>query len=132
MTLPVVGDLSTAAWTARDAARLVNDGATKVGCAAVADDGRIFVGCNIQHRFRCHDIHAETNAIGALVTAGAGRLVAVLVAAERVRFTPCGGCMDWIFEFGGGPCLVYVQRSPDAPPAEYTATQLMPHYPGAA
>jgi cytidine deaminase len=128
----VLGDLSATAWSVQNMALLVAGGTTKVGCAVLADDGRIFAGCNIQHRFRCHDIHAETNAIGALVTAGARRLLAVLIAAEREGFTPCGACLDWIFELGGGGCVVYTQRSPDAPPVGYTAGQLMPHYPGAA
>ncbi|WP_158691025.1 cytidine deaminase [Streptomyces sp. 351MFTsu5.1] len=119
--------LSQAAWEARSRARV--HGPTPVGCGALADDGRIFQGCNIEHRFRSHDIHAETNAISTLVGAGARKLVAVLIAAERERFTPCGGCMDWIFEIGGDDCLVISEKRPGEVNHELQAIELMPFYP---
>lgn len=119
--------LSQAAWDVRDHARI--HGKTRVGCAALADDGRIYVGCNIEHRFRSHDVHAEVNAISSLVAGGSSQLLAVLIAAERERFTPCGSCMDWIFEIGGGHCLVISERSPGMPVHEYHACELMPYYP---
>jgi cytidine deaminase len=124
--LPIV-EMSVAAWGVRHHARLV--GRTAVGCAALDESMAIHIGCNIEHRFRSHDIHAEVCATSALVASGAQRLVAVLIAAERERFTPCGACMDWIFELGGGQCIVMVQRDAAMPPEVYAADQLMPHYP---
>jgi cytidine deaminase len=129
LIVPDLGEMADAAWVAREAAHLAGPSGTKVGCAVLAGDGRGFVGCNVQHRFRSHDIHAETNAIGNLVAAGGGRLIAVLIAAERDRFTPCGACLDWIFELGGTDCPVHTQNSPDGQLVSYTADQLMPHYP---
>ncbi|WP_406123280.1 cytidine deaminase family protein [Streptomyces sp. NBC_00989] len=119
--------LSLASWEARSHARV--HGPTQVGCAALADDGRIFQGCNVEHRFRSHDIHAETNAISSLVAGGARRLVAVLISAERERFTPCGSCMDWIFEIGGDDCFVISERHPGEVNHELRASDLMPFYP---
>lgn len=89
----------------------------------------MFGGCNVEHRFRSHDIHAEVNAIGGLVAAGSETLVAVFVAADRENFTPCGACLDWIFELGGANCTVFVQREPGSEPVVYMASDLMPHYP---
>jgi cytidine deaminase len=120
--------LSQAAWDVRDHARIL--GKTRVGCAVLADDGRIYAGCNIEHRFRSHDVHAEVNAISSLVAGGSSQLLAVLIAAERERFTPCGSCMDWIFEIGGSRCLVISERNPGIPLHEYYAYELMPYYPG--
>jgi cytidine deaminase len=82
-------------------------GPTKVGCAVLPDDGRIFAVCNVEHRFPSHDVHAEVNAITTMVAGGAGRdhqrqrgrILAVVVVAERDQFTPCGACMDWILQF---------------------------------
>jgi cytidine deaminase len=105
----LLNQLAAEAWRVRQAARSI--GGTKVGCAALSEAERIFVGCNVEHRFRSHDIHAEVNAIGSLVAAGEGRLQAIFIAAERNKFTPCGGCLDWIFELGGEDCLVYSQTS---------------------
>jgi cytidine deaminase len=120
-------ELAKAAWQVRARARIL--GNTRVGCAVLDEQGRIHTGCNIEHRFRSHDIHAEVAAIGAMVASGGNHLVAVFIAAERERFTPCGACLDWIFELGGGDAQILVQRSQDDDPALYSANELMPLYP---
>ena len=119
--------LALVAWRVRDNAYIL--GKTKVGCGVLCDDGRTFEGCNVEHRFRCHDIHAEVNAISSMIAAGGKRLVAIVVAAERDRFTPCGGCMDWIMQFGSDDTIVAFQSQRDGPLQQYKAGQLMPFYP---
>ena len=57
------------AWEVRERSHIV--GKTKVGCAAMSEDGEIFAGCNVEHIFRCHDVHAEVNAITSMVAGGA-------------------------------------------------------------
>jgi len=89
----------------------------------------VFVGCNIEHRFRSHDIHAEINAISSLVAGGGSYLRAVFIAAERQRFTPCGGCLDWIFEIGDEITHVFTQSTVDGAIVSHTAGELMPYYP---
>jgi cytidine deaminase len=123
----VLSELSRRAWETRTRARVL--GETSVGCAAMDENGRVFGGCNIEHRFRSHDIHAETAAIASMVSGGGRRLEAVLIAAARERFTPCGACLDWIFELGGPECVVIFQGQADGDLSEYTAGELMPHYP---
>lgn len=120
-------ELAKVAWDAGTEARVL--GHTKVGAAALDISGRIFAGCNVEHRFRSHDIHAEINAISSLVVGGGKKLVAIFIAARRERFTPCGGCLDWIFEIGGEDCLVHVQSEPDGPISRHAASELMPYYP---
>lgn len=120
-------DLSRRAWEARENARVL--GNTRVGCAVVDDRNQLSVGCNIEHRFRSHDVHAEISALSAMVTSGGERLVAALIAADREKFTPCGACLDWIFELGGEDCSILIQRQPDGALQEYAAIELMPHYP---
>lgn len=122
-----LAELTSGAWKVRARSRII--GNTAVGCAVLDEHGRVFVGCNIEHRFRSHDIHAETSALSALVSGGGSRPVALLIAAERERFTPCGACLDWIFELGGPDCLVLTQRSADDEPRAYRAESLMPYYP---
>jgi cytidine deaminase len=119
--------LAASAWDARSRARV--HGETAVGCAALDESGRIVGGCNIEHRYRSHDIHAEVNAISSLVVGGGSSLAALFVAAERERFTPCGSCMDWVFEVGGEATVVLTQRQPDGPVVRHTARELMPYYP---
>src|SRR5580692_2283818 len=100
--------LADRAWEVRECAFVY--GETKVGCAVLADDGRIFVGCNVEHRFRSHDVHAEVNAISSMVAGGSARVRAIVVAAKREFFVPCGACMDWIMQFGVGECIVAFSR----------------------
>ncbi len=119
--------LAAAAWNCRRNAYIQGD--TRVGAALLTGSGKIFAGCNLEHIFRCHDVHAEVNAISNMVAAGEPDLKAILIAAECSFFTPCGGCLDWIFQFGGKDCLVASQSRPGGKIEIFTAGELMPHYP---
>jgi cytidine deaminase len=99
-----------------------------VGAAVQSAAGYIYAGCNVEHRFRCHDIHAEVNALSAMVAAGDSKAVAILITADRDSFTPCGSCLDWIFELGGPACMVAFENRSGL--KMYRADELMPHYPG--
>lgn len=119
--------LSEKAWAIRACASIY--GSTKVGAALLSQNNQIYCGCNLEHRFRSHDIHAEVNAISNMVASGEKILKAILIAAERDRFTPCGSCMDWIMQHGGRECLVAYQSSPDGQIYKFRAENLMPYYP---
>jgi cytidine deaminase len=120
-------ELASAAWKSRENAYVI--GPTKVGCAVLGSGGKIFAGCNIEHRFRSHDIHAEVNAISTMVANGCKSISVILIAAERDRFTPCGACMDWIMQFGTADTLVLFQGKRNGEIQRYTSAQLMPYYP---
>jgi cytidine deaminase len=120
--------LLESAWEARNNAFVI--GPTKVGCAVLSESGRIYSGCNVEHRYRSHDVHAEVNAITTMISSGDKQIVAVAIAAERERFTPCGACLDWIFQFAEpGNCMVYCQAMRSGPVTEYRLAELMPYYP---
>ena len=87
--------LAEAAWRVRDRARV--HGPTRVGVALFTSQGDMYVGCNVEHRFRSHDVHAEVNALTNMVAGGGEQAAVLVVAAERDNFTPCGSCLDWIF-----------------------------------
>jgi len=118
-------DLLARAWATRER----SSAKTRVGCAVVAANGIVAAGCNIEHRFRSHDIHAEVSALAAMVSAGGDTVVKLAIAAERDFFVPCGSCLDWIFELGGKECEVAFQPARDGIVIIYTAEELMPHYP---
>jgi len=123
-----IEDLARRAWVVRDNAYIL--GNTKVGCALLAADGSVFVGCNVEHRFRCHDVHAEVNAISSMVSSGQRQFLALVVVAERERFTPCGACMDWIMQFSlAEECFIGFQRHREGAITTYRANELMPFYP---
>lgn len=104
-------------------------GKTKVGCALLTDTGKVLAGCNVEHVYRSHDIHAEVNAISSMVAVGEKRIIAIVVVAERDNFTPCGSCMDWIIQFGEKNCLVGFQNILNGNRKIFKASDLMPYYP---
>lgn len=119
--------LAEHAWKVRENASIL--GKTKVGASLLSVEGKIYSGCNIEQTYRNKDIHAEVNAISNMISKGEKKFVAILVVAERDRFTPCGCCMDWIFQFGGAECIVAYQSSPNEGINKFTAKELMPFYP---
>lgn len=122
----VLKEMSEKAWFVRES----SNGKTRVGAAcAYVDEGIVVEGCNIEHRFRSHDIHAEVNAISSLVAAGFESFDSILIVADREKFTPCGSCMDWIMEIGGEKAQVMFQSKEHGDICVYDASELMPHYP---
>lgn len=126
-SVPRLNDLAAAAWLVRENAFVF--GPTKVGAALITIGGKVYLGCNVEQQFRSHDVHAEVNAITSMVAGGEKEFVAIVIVAEKLRFTPCGGCMDWIYQFGGPDCLIGYQSKRDAELIVLKAHELMPYYP---
>lgn len=119
--------LQEKAWNVRENASILGD--TKVGAALLSKNGNVYIGCNIEQTYRNKDIHAEVNAITNMITNGEYKFSAILIVSERFRFTPCGCCMDWIFQFGGEDVIVAYQNTPNGKIHEFKAKELMPYYP---
>lgn len=73
----------------------------QVGAAVLADDGRVFTGCNVECGSYGLSHCAERVAIHKAVSEGVRRVVAVAVAGPgRRELTPCGACRQVMAEFG--------------------------------
>ncbi len=98
----------------------------KVGAALRTTAGDVFAGCNVENVAYPEGTCAEAGAIAAMVAAGQGDIVEILVMAESdVPITPCGGCRQKISEFGT-PETVIILASPKGVIGEVTLGELLP------
>jgi cytidine deaminase len=78
-----------------------------VGAAALVDDGRVVVGCNVENASYGVGLCAECGLVSALNASGGGRLVAfTCVGPDGELLMPCGRCRQLLYEFGGADLLV--------------------------
>ncbi|WP_346764577.1 cytidine deaminase [Rhodococcus sp. HNM0569] len=92
-----------------------------VGAAALVDDGRIVVGCNVENVSYGLGLCAECVLIGNLFSSGGGRLTAFACCdGDGTVLLPCGRCRQLLFEHGGPGLLV------DHPDGPRPLSQLLP------
>jgi cytidine deaminase len=78
-----------------------------VGVAALVDDGRTIVGCNVENASYGLGLCAECGLVSALHAGGGGRLAALAcVDATGSPLLPCGRCRQLLWEHGGPGLLV--------------------------
>jgi cytidine deaminase len=78
-----------------------------VGAALRAENGQIFVGCNVENASYGGTICAERSAILAMVAAGQRSITAIAVFTDADTLAmPCGLCRQVISEFQQGARLV--------------------------
>jgi cytidine deaminase len=78
-----------------------------VGAAAVVDDGRVVVGCNVENASYGVGLCAECGLVSQLHLTGGGRLTRFLcVNRGGELIMPCGRCRQLLHEHGGPDLLV--------------------------
>lgn len=93
----------------------------QVGAAALVDDGRVVVGCNVENASYGVGLCAECTMAGQLRLTGGGRLVAVACrSGDAELLMPCGRCRQILFELGGPECLM------DTPSGVLPMQQVLP------
>jgi cytidine deaminase len=91
-----------------------------VGAVVRTTDGRTFSGVNVENAAYPLGICAEKTALGAAATAGVkpGEIAAIGITAS-----PCGGCRQWLHEWGI-PEVSF--RRADGTIATWGASELLP------
>lgn len=78
-----------------------------VGAAALVDDGRVVMGCNVENAAYGVVLCAECGLVSDLVAGGGGRLLAFsCVNGDGALIMPCGRCRQLLFEHGGRDLLL--------------------------
>jgi cytidine deaminase len=92
-----------------------------VGAAALVDDGRVVVGCNVENASYGVTLCAECGLVSSLHAGGGGRLVAfTCVGGKDQRLMPCGRCRQLLWEHGGSDLLI------DTPEGILPMSELLP------
>jgi cytidine deaminase len=93
-----------------------------VGAAALVDDGRVVLGCNVENAGYGVTLCAECGVVSSLHATGGGRIVALsCVDARGEPLMPCGRCRQLLWENGGPDCLI------EAVPRPLRMEELLPH-----
>ena len=84
-----------------------------VGAAAVASDGRVIVGCNVENAAYGVVLCAECGVVSDLHARGGGRLTHfVCTNGDGEVIMPCGRCRQLLFEHGGRDLVLMTVRGP--------------------
>ena len=70
-----------------------------VGAALLAEDGRVFTGCNVENAAFGNTLCAERTALCKAVSEGARRFTAIAIASRGSAPFPCGACRQSLYEF---------------------------------
>jgi cytidine deaminase len=71
----------------------------RVGACLLAEDGRVFTGCNVENASFGGTICAERTAVVKAVSEGARAFTAIAVVGEKDDAWPCGICRQVLNEF---------------------------------
>jgi cytidine deaminase len=89
----------------------------RVGAAALAPDGAIFAGCNVENASYGLALCAERSAVAQLIAAGATRIAAIaVVTAGPEPARPCGLCRQTLCEFADDDLPIGLAIAGDALP----------------
>lgn len=80
-----------------------------VGCAVLADNGKIYTGCNVENISYPCGTCAEAGAIAAMNLDGSRKIKEILITADgQDLIAPCGACLQRIAEFADSATLVHL------------------------
>ncbi|MGE5559237.1 MAG: cytidine deaminase [Bacillota bacterium] len=86
----------------------------RVGAALLAEDGRIFTGCNVENASYGMTVCAERTVALKAVSEGAQRFSQIAIYAESDPVCPpCGACLQFLSEFGPDVEVIMINHKGD-------------------
>ena len=99
---------------------------SNVGACLRAEDGSLHAGANVENVAYPEGQCAEASAIGAMIAAGARKIVEVVVMGDGDGLcTPCGGCRQRLNEFATPDTPVHI-CGPEGLRKTFTLGELLP------
>nr|WAY00070.1 cytidine deaminase [uncultured bacterium] len=84
----------------------------KVGVALLAQNGKIYQGCNVENASYSMTICAERNAVFQAVADGNKDFAAIFIYVDSDKsFPPCGACRQVLAEFAGDMLIFIGNRN---------------------
>lgn len=98
----------------------------KVGAAVLSSSNNTYVGCNVENVSYPNGTCAETGAIAAMIAAGDNLIKDIIIVAESDNLiTPCGACLQRIFEFSDKNTKIHLANLNEIKKS-YTISELLP------
>ena len=97
-----------------------------VGAALLSEDGKIFVGCNVENAAGSVIACAEVTALGSAISQRVQKFKAIVIAGPEDTFLlPCGACRQRLMEFA--PHLDVYASKKNGDVAHFKLSELLPH-----
>jgi cytidine deaminase len=98
----------------------------RVGSAILADDGKIYAGCNVENAAYPSGTCAEAGSIAAMILGGGTAILDMVVIGDGAELcTPCGNCRQRIREFAKPATPVHV-AGPEGIRRSFALAELLP------
>ena len=96
-----------------------------VGCAILSNDGKVFLGCNIESAAYPSTMCAERVAIYSAIAQGVTSFKAIAIVS-KLSAKPCGPCRQIIHEYLGD-IPIYVSNGQDKDYETHSIKDLLPY-----
>ena len=97
-----------------------------VGAALLTEDGKVFIGCNIENAAYGNTLCAERTALVKAVSEGCRKFTRLAVVGNSTDYCwPCGACRQMLYEFA--PDLEVLVARKDHRFVKFPLRALLPH-----
>ena len=99
-----------------------------VGAAVLGEDGRVFVGCNVENVSYGLTCCAERTSLFKMISEGCRRFTAMaVVSGDDCTGFPCGACRQVLAEFAAGPSTPVLVAGRSGSRRTLTVAELLPY-----